>query len=140
MKELVTFEAKVEHSDGKEITPTFVGQAHNQMNRAVAEFQHLGYTVRGTITTHLEAIDPAAKSSLGSLRIISKAAIQSLWERVKLLLSLYRDAWSLDDVSARIAAASALRPKCPPAGWLIATLEQDTIIMGPNELLGRWPK
>lgn len=140
VKEVVTFEAKVEHSDGKEVTPAFVGQAHNQMNRAIAEYQQLGYTVCGTIATHLEAIDPSAKSSLGSLRIVSKSAIQSLWDRVRLLSSLYRDGWSLDDVSARLAAAAALRPKCPPAGWLITTLQQDSVIIGTQELLAKWPQ
>lgn len=140
MKEVVTFEAKVEHSDGKEVTPAFVGQAHNQMNRAIAEYQQLGYTVCGTIVTHLEAIEPSAKSSLGSLRVVSKSAIQSLWDKVRLLFSLYRDGWSLDDVSARLAAAAALRPKCPPAGWLITTLQQDTTMIGPNELLAKWPQ
>jgi hypothetical protein len=140
VKEVVTFEAKVEHSDGKEVTPAFVGQAHNQMNRAIAEYEQLGYTVCGTIATHLEAIDASAKSSLGSLRIVSKSAIQSLWNRVRLLFSLYRDNWSLDDVSARLAAAASLRPKCPPAGWLVSTLQQDTVIVGKEALLAKWPQ
>jgi hypothetical protein len=139
MKEVVTFEAKVEHSDGKEITPAFVGQGHNQMNRAIAEYQQLGYTVCGTIVTHLEAIEPSGQSSLGSLRIVSKAAVQSLWDRVRLLFSLYRDGWSLDDVSARLAAAAALRPKCPPVGWLVTTVQQDTAFIGAKELLAKWP-
>jgi hypothetical protein len=140
VKEVVTFEVKVEHSDGKEITPAFVGQAHNQMNRAIAEYQQLGYTICGTIVTHLVTIDSSAKSSLGSVRIVSSSAIQSLWERVRLLFSLYRDGWSLDNVSARLAAAAALRPKCPPAGWLISTLQQDSITVGEKELLSRWPQ
>ena len=66
------------------------------------EPEQYGYTVCGTIVTHLDDIEPSAKSSLGSLRLISKSAMQSLWERVRLLLSLYRDAWSLDDVSAML--------------------------------------
>jgi hypothetical protein len=139
VKEVVTFEAKVEHSDGKEISPAFVGQAHNQMNRAIAEYQQLGYTVCGTIATHLVAIEASAKSSLGSLRIVSKSATLALWDKVRLLFSLYRDDWSLDDVSARLAAAAALRPKCPPAGWLMTTLQEDTVIIGEQELLAKWP-
>jgi hypothetical protein len=107
------------------------------MNRAIAEYQQLGCTVCGTILTHLEAIDPSAKSSLGSLRLVSKSAIQSLWDRVPLLFSLYRDSWSLDDVSARLVAAAALRPQCPPAGWLVTTLQQDTVIIG---VLSYWPQ
>jgi hypothetical protein len=107
------------------------------MNRAIAEYQQLGCTVCGTILTHLEAIDPSAKSSLGSLRLVSKSAIQSLWDRVRLLFSLYRDSWSLDDVSARLVAAAALRPQCPPAGWLVTTLQQDTVIIG---VLSYWPQ
>ena len=57
----ITGNHSVEHSDGKEVTPTFVGQAHNQMNRAISEYQHLGYAVCGTILTHLEAIDPSLR-------------------------------------------------------------------------------
>jgi hypothetical protein len=54
-----------------------------------------------------------------------------------LLFSLYRDSWSLDDVSARLVAAAALRPQCPPAGWLVTTLQQDTVIIG---VLSYWPQ
>jgi hypothetical protein len=60
VREVLTFEAKVEQADGKEVTPAFVGQGHNQMNRAIAEYQQLGYTVCGTIVTHLDAIDASA--------------------------------------------------------------------------------
>jgi hypothetical protein len=69
-------EAKVEHSDGKEVTPRFVGQGHNQLNRAIAEYQQLEYTVLRDNRHALEAINPSAKSSLGSLRIVSKSAVQ----------------------------------------------------------------
>jgi RAD3-like DEAD/DEAH box helicase len=140
VKEVVRFEVKVEHSDGKEVTPAFVGQAHNQMNRAIAEYEQLGYKVCGTIATHLEPIDSSAKSSLGSLRIVSKSAIESLWDRVRLLFSLSRDHWSLDDVNVRLAAAASLRPKCPPAGWLVTTLQQDIVIIRTQELLAKWPQ
>src|SRR5205807_468665 len=34
-KEIITFEAKIEHEDDSAVTPTHMGQAHNQLNRAL---------------------------------------------------------------------------------------------------------
>src|SRR5208282_1958165 len=52
-REVITFEAKIEHDNKQEISPTDVGQANNQLNRANAEYGPLGYKVRGTMVTHL---------------------------------------------------------------------------------------
>jgi hypothetical protein len=138
VKELVTFEVKVQQQDGKEITPKHMGQAHNQMNRALAEFGPLGYVIRGSLVTHLTNIDPAAKSAAGKIRIVPKSVITRLWERVRLLLSTYRDRWSLDDVAARAVAAQAIHGKCPPAGWLLRALESDTLFVDEAGLLAEW--
>jgi hypothetical protein len=140
LKELVTFEAKIEHSDGTQITLAHMGQAHNQLNRANNEFGPLGFTVRGTLVTHLTTIDTAARSSAGPVRIIDKAAISSLWDRVRLLISHYRDRWSIDDVAARRAAAEAIYPKCPPSGWLIRALDCENLVVDTSRLLEEWPQ
>ena len=47
-KELITFEAKIEHTAHVTIVPADVGQAHNQFGRAQAEYGDHGYVVRGT--------------------------------------------------------------------------------------------
>lgn len=139
IKELVTFEAKIEHTDGTQVTLAHMGQAHNQLNRANDEFGPLGYTIRGTVVTHLTTIDAAAKSSAGRVRIIDKAAISSLWDRVRLLISHYRDQWSIDDVAARRAAAETIYPNCPPGGWLTRALDCENLMVDTNRLLEEWP-
>jgi hypothetical protein len=139
-KEVVTFEAKIEHQDGNVITPTHMGQAHNQFNRATAEFNHLGYGVRGTIVTHLTNVDPAAQSSAGIIRVIKKESVSALWDRVNSLLATYRDGWSLDDVAVRRPAMEALYAKCPPTGWLFRALDEDTLFISADLMLREWPK
>jgi hypothetical protein len=139
-KELITFEAKVEHSAGTEITPTHMGQAHNQLNRAITEFEQLGYSTRGTIVTHLTAIEAAAKSSAGAIRIVTKSGILELWERVRLLLSVYRQGWSIDDVPARQSAANAIVAKCPHTGWLLKALDEDRLFLDGKHMLSGWSK
>jgi hypothetical protein len=138
-KEVMTFEAKIEHQDGNTITATHMGQAHNQYNRAVAEFNHLGYGVRGTIVTHLKGIDPTAQSSAGIIRIIDKGTISALWERVHTLLSNYRGGWSVDDIASRGPAMEALYAKCPPTGWLFRVIDQDNLFISADLLLKEWP-
>jgi hypothetical protein len=139
IKELVTFEVKIEHSAGTEITPTFMGQAHNQVNRAMAEFDQLGYSVRGTIVTHLSDIDAAAKSSAGTIRVLTKSGILELWDRVRVLLSIYRQGWSIDDIPARLTAAKAMLPKCAPSGWLLRVLDGDRLFLDGKHILPEWP-
>ena len=139
IKEVITFEAKIEHEDGNAVTPSHMGQAHNQLNRAIAEFSNLGYTIRGTIVTHLQGIEPSASSSAGPIRILRKEAISALWDQVHSLLAAYREGWSLDDVGARQPAATALIAKCPPDGWLSRVLDVDELFIGAEGLLKEWP-
>jgi hypothetical protein len=138
-KEAFTFEAKIEHVEGNAITSSHMGQAHNQLNRALAELAPLGYTVRGTILTHLGEIDPAARSSAGPIRILRKDAVLSLWKHVEGLLRNYANGWKLDDVTARIAKTQALLPRCPPAGWLVQALSVDELLVSSDDLLRGWP-
>jgi hypothetical protein len=139
IKEVVTFEVKIEHGDGVAITPADMGQAHNQLNRAASEFGQLGYGVRGTIVTHLTNVEAAAKSSSGPIRIITKEAMLALWNRVHLLLATYKEQWSLDDISLRLPAAQALYTKCPKAGWLVRALDADSLFIDASQLMKEWP-
>jgi hypothetical protein len=139
VREVVTFEAKIEQRDGRIVTPTHVGQGHNQMNRAEAEYSHKGYTVRGTIVTHLDEIDYSAAASLGQLRVIRKSAARELWNKTIRCLSGYRDNWSLEDVEARLTAAEQTATKLPPSGWLTRALDHDEVWIGPETLLQEWP-
>jgi hypothetical protein len=138
-REVITFEAKVEQDAGHELAAHDIGQAHNQFARAMAEFQSHGYTVRGTIVTHLTSITGDAEASLGPIRIVSKAAVVELWKRLKLALSLYRDAWSLYDIPARNAAALAARTRLPPTGWIIRAIDTDLKFISLERLLSEWP-
>jgi hypothetical protein len=138
VKEVVTFEAKVEHEDGVIISPHHLGQAHNQLNRALTEFKHLGYTVRGTIITHLSDIEAAARSSAGPIRIIEKGAVLDLWKRVEALLMKYRQGWSVDDVGSRLPGARTLCSKCPSEGWLFRALDSDDLFITSGRILKEW--
>jgi RAD3-like DEAD/DEAH box helicase/type III restriction/modification enzyme restriction subunit len=137
-REVVTFEAKVEHEPSGQINPTAVGQAHNQLARAIQEFEGRGYTVRATVVTHLDQIAPAAEGSLGEIRIVSKDAVLSLFDSVLQLFSEYRDGWSVDDLNARRAAAAAVIPQFPEAGWLTRSLSHDLVWVGDQELTAEW--
>jgi hypothetical protein len=137
-KEVVTFEAKVEHTGQAAIAPRDVGQAHNQLARAQAEFGPQGYLIRGTIITHLDAIESAANASAGTIRVIPKTAIVELWSHVQIIMSLYRDHWSLDDIQARAVAATAIQPRIPQTGWLMRALDHDLRFLTPQHLLAEW--
>lgn len=137
--ELVTFEVKVEHQAGLVVTPSFVGQGNNQLNRARTEYLGKGYVVRGTIVTHLKEIEPSAESSLGKIRVLDKDAVQALWKNLVLRLSEYRDNWSLEDANARLTAADQISTKLPPSGWLTRALSEDEIRIGEDELMREWP-
>ena len=138
-RELVTFEAKVEHIPSNTITPTMVGQAHNQLNRAKDEYGNRGFAVRGTIVTHLTDIDPSARSSLGEIRIIQQDAIVALWNCLISIFSQHRNNWSSEDSSARLTAADITIPKLPRAGWLTRALSSDEIWITEKQLLSEWP-
>lgn len=136
--ELITFEAKIEHGSAAVIDPHAVGQAHNQRNRAIQELGARGYSVRGTIVSHMEQVEASAASSVGEIKIIRKSAILSLWHRVSGLLSTYRDGWSADDVNARLTAAAALIPKIAPTGWLDRALVEPDLVVDDEFLLREW--
>jgi hypothetical protein len=138
-KEVVTFEAKIEHTARATIVPEDIGQAHNQLARAQAEYAPAGYIIRGTVVTHLAVIDPAADASAGVIRVISKDAVIRLWERIRLSLSLYRDRWSLDDMATRAVAAERIRPMIAQTGWLIRALDCDQRFVAADRLLAEWP-
>jgi hypothetical protein len=137
-KEVLTFEAKVEHTARTTIVPEDVGQAHNQLARALTEYAPAGYVVRGTIITHINVIEPAADASAGNIRIVSKDAVIELWERIRLLLSLYRDRWSLDDIGTRAVAAERIQAWIPQTGWLIRALDCDERFVAAERLLAEW--
>ncbi len=137
--EIITFEAKIEHEAGNAITPSAVGQAHNQASRANSEYSHLGYKVRGTIVTHLQSIDPSAESSLSGIKIVQRDAIVFVWERLKNVLSEYRSKWDLEHVATRQAAADQVLAKLPSAGWFTGALDKPQVWIGANDLLEAWP-
>lgn len=139
-REVITFEAKIEHSDSQELFARDVGQAHNQHARAIREYEPQGYTARGTIVTHLGALAPDAEASAGTIKILPKAAILGLWQRVRLVLSLYRDRWSLHDISARVAAAQTVRVQIPSTGWLVRAVDRDARFIATEHLLAEWPE
>jgi Helicase C-terminal domain/DEAD/DEAH box helicase len=135
-REVVTFEAKVEHSESGQIDMRDVGQAHNQQSRAENEYP--GFTVRSTIVTHLSQIAPSAEASLGTIRILEKHAVLDLWKRVRTLLSLYRDKWSMDDIQVRRAAAQSVLSQIPRTGWFIRAFDKVERTLTAAELCAEW--
>lgn len=137
-RELVTFEAKIEHVARRGIVPADVGQAHNQLARAEAEYGAHGYVVRGVIVTHLDAIDDAAEASAGTIRIITRSTAVALWNRVRLLFGLYRDNWSVDDARTRAGAVARIQGQIPRTGWLQRALDHRERFVAPERLLLEW--
>jgi hypothetical protein len=91
------------------------------------------------MVTHLKAIEKTAESSLGRIKIIEKQAIVDLWDRLRTLLSIYRDGWSLDDIGARQSAAQMISSRLPPVNWLIRAIETDGTFLSSKVLLAEWP-
>jgi hypothetical protein len=139
-RELITIEAKIEHSESGLINPSDVGQAHNQLARAITEFERQGYFVRGIITTHLSALRPEAEASAGVIKIVKKEAIIELWKIVVSILQQYRRTWSLHDISARRVSAQSIRTKLPSSGWLIRSIDDIERVVGIESLLKEWGK
>lgn len=137
-REVVTFEAKIEHRSGSKISAAHVAQVHNHLARASTEYGSQGYTIRGTIVTHLTAFTPDAEASAGHVKVFSKFAVLGLWERVRLAISLYRDGWSLYDIPARTASAQTIRSRIPPTGWLTKAIDSDTRFITEKQLLAEW--
>jgi hypothetical protein len=139
-KEVVTFEVKIEDVPSGKITASDIGQAHNQIARAKTEYETLGYTIRGSIVTHLSELLPDAESSAGEIRIIPKNSITELWDIAKQLLIEYRSSWSLDEINLRRQATEKIRPKLPPSGWLINVLNSDSRFITTEILLNGWKR
>jgi len=137
-REVITLEAKIEHEPSGLIIAGHVGQVHNQVERARAEFSHLGYRVAGVIITHLTELAGDAESSAGPSRCISKSSMFALWEHVRQLLVRYRSQWSLDNISQRQIAAAAIRPVLPSDGWLTRALAEDKRWVTSERLLQEW--
>ena len=137
-REVFTFEAKVEHDSGHEITATHIGQAHNQVTRALSEYEPQGYIIRGTVVTHLSSITEDAEASAGPIKILQQATVFALWEKVRLILSLYRDNWSLYNISARINAAQIVRGKIPSTGWFVRVLDAEMRFITPEQMVSEW--
>ncbi len=136
-REIITFEAKIEHDASQQVAARDIGQAHNQRFRAEREYS--GFTVRATIVTHLMSLTSDAESAAGSIKILEKEAVLYLWNRLKLLLSRYRDGWSLDNIAARLDAAEAIRAYLPKTGWLIKVLDADQRFITAVQLCADWP-
>jgi hypothetical protein len=137
-KEVVTLEVKIEDAPSGKIAASDIGQVHNQIARAKAEFETLGYTIRGSIVTHVTELLPDAESSAGEIRIITKSAFIELWNFIRQLLIKYRASWSLDGINLRRQAAGAIRPEIPSSGWLIRALNIDQRFITAEKLLEEW--
>jgi Helicase C-terminal domain len=138
VREVFTFEAKIEHAASQQITASDMGQAHNQFARAVSEYQSQGYTIRGTIVTHLTSLAPGVASSAGGIKIVGKEAVLELWHKVHTLLALYREQWSLEDIAAREASAQRIRSRIPEAGWQVRALETHEEVITSERLCREW--
>jgi hypothetical protein len=139
VKEVITFEDKIEHGESQQIVAHDIGQALIQRTRADGEYGPKGYTVRGTIITHLTSVESSAEASAGDIKVLQKAAIFELWNRLKTLISLYRDNWSLDDIPARLSAAHTIQARLPATGWLIRALDTNGRFIDASHLLAEWP-
>jgi hypothetical protein len=117
-REVFTFECKIEHNPNAEIDAHTVGQAHNQHNRALAEYGEGGYAVRGVIVTHLERLAADAAPGLGEIVVIRRDAIQALHRRVDGLLARFAAEWSLDD--PQVTCRSGGKPRRQPPGRRLA--------------------
>ncbi len=138
VREVFTFEAKIEHASSQQITLSDMGQAHNQLARALEQYQPQGYTIRGMIVTHLTSLAPGVASSAGGIRIVEKGAVLELWNRVRTLFALYREQWSLEDIAAREVSAQRIRSRIPEAGWLVRALEADEEVITTERLCAEW--
>ena len=63
-----------------------------------------------------------------------------LWNRVRALLLLYRDQWSLEEIAAREVSAQRIRPGIPEAGWLVRALDADEVMITAERLCAEWPR
>jgi hypothetical protein len=117
----------------------FLLSFQSQKFRALRAAQAYVLDQYNNFLTHLNDIDAAADASAGSIKVLPKDAMIALWGRVKILLSLYRDQWALDDMGARSTAAEKVRLRIPEAGWLIRALDGDVRIVATERLLAERP-
>lgn len=137
-REVITFEAKIQDKDSREVSASDVGQAHNHVSSALTEYGNQGYSVRGTVVTHLTSLTPDAQASAGAIKVLSKATVDDLWRHLRVLLDLYRDRWSLYDIPTRMAAAQAITSRIPPTGWLVRALDNPERFITPETLMREW--
>lgn len=137
-REVFTFEVKIEHQPSGKIAATDLGQAHNQLQRALLEFSRAGFAVHGTIVTHMTELEPNAVSSVGPIAILGKNSVLALWQTISVLLSTYRSMWSLDDVKVRAQAAEAVRPRMPKTGWLQRAISAKAPYVSESVLVAEW--
>ncbi|MBF6299101.1 hypothetical protein IU459_16345 [Nocardia amamiensis] len=137
--EVVTWEAKIEHLADSMIDAHAVGQAHNQASRATTELGTQGYTIRGLIVTHLQQLEPAAASSIGTIKVIRKEAVVELWNRVNSLLGRYAGKWKVNSSEARLDAADSIASQLPPTGWLTRAIDTTGTFVDAEILLQEWP-
>jgi hypothetical protein len=71
--------------------------------------------------------------------LIRHEAVCALWERVALLLGLFRETWSPDDATARQAAAARVAAYLPDTGWLIRAFGTGDPWVDTDRLLADWP-
>lgn len=139
-REVVTWEAKIEHGPEAPVDAHAIGQANNQRNRAEKELGPRGYRVRGTVVTHLQRIEASAASSAGPIKVIRKDAVLELWARTSVRLGAYADDWAAESSEARLIAADRIAPKLPPTGWLDRALTSDELFLDDASLLDEWPE
>lgn len=72
------------------------------------------------------------------IKIIQKQAIVRLWQRVRFILTKYRDGWSLDNIETRRMRATEIRPLLPSDGWLLRTLDMNERWIDERILLNEW--
>lgn len=136
-REIFTFEAKIEQTSSQLIAYSDIGQVNNQIIRAKKEYP--GYTVRSTVVTHLTVMAPEAEASAENIKVIGKEAVLDLWRRLKIILSLYRQGWSLYDVNARRVSSQTIRTRLPKTGWFIRVLDMtDDRFIDTQYLCGEW--
>jgi len=137
-REVFIFEAKIEQTPSQMITASDMGQAHNQLTRAVREFEAQGYTIRGMIVTHLSSLGPGVTDAAGGIKVVRTEAVLALWEKVRVLFSLYRDQWSLEDIAAREESAQRIRSRIPDVGWLVRAHDAEETWITAERLGEEW--
>jgi hypothetical protein len=138
-REMLTFELKIEHLPHNSLSTGDIDQALGQVTSAHTEWAPRGFQPRGAVVTTLTTIDSAALPRLGALALIQHDAILALSERLGMLLGLFREAWSPDDLEARRTAYELIAPKLPDTGWLMRAFDQGDPFVSGDALIAEWP-